>query len=148
MTVELAPTYRDPDSLTNAVAAIAPELILCPILKHRVPEEVWRKWPTVVIHPGPVGDRGPSSLDYAIEDNEPMWGVTALSAVEEMDAGPIWGSRVFGMPTTPVSKAALYNGPVADAALELVNEVVAKAGRPRFHTRATGRDPSTGTSRM
>lgn len=132
VTVELAPTYRDPDSLTNAVAAIAPELILCPFLKHRVPEEVWRKWPTVVIHPGPVGDRGPSSLDYAIEDNEPMWGVTALSAVEEMDAGPIWGSRVFGMPTTPVSKAALYNGPVADAALELVNEVVAKAADPGF----------------
>lgn len=132
VTVELAPTHTGPESLTNAVAAISPELILCPFLKHRVPAEIWRKWPTVVIHPGPVGDRGPSSLDYAIQENEPVWGVTALSTVEEMDAGPVWGSRVFGMPTTPVTKAALYNGPVADAALSLISEVVTKAADPGF----------------
>ena len=45
--------------------------------------------------PGPKGDRGPSSLDWAIMDAEPVWGVTALQAVEEMDAGPIWASRTF-----------------------------------------------------
>ena len=132
VTVELAPTHSNPESLTNAVAAISPELILCPFLKHRVPADVWRKWPTVIIHPGPVGDRGPSSLDYAIQENEPVWGVTALSAVEEMDAGPVWASRTFGMPATPVAKAALYNGPVADAALALIHEVVARAADPAF----------------
>ena len=83
--------------------------------------------------PGPAGDRGPSSLDWAIIDGEPAWGVTALQAVEEMDAGPIWATRTFPLdPAEPPRKSALYNGPVADAAIELVHEVVAKAADPAF----------------
>ena len=70
-----------------------PDLVICPFLRERVPAEVWRACPTIVIHPGPKGDRGPSSLDWAIMDAEPVWGVTALQAVDEMDAGPIWASR-------------------------------------------------------
>lgn len=132
VTVELAPVHSSPETLISAVHAVSPELILCPFLKHRVPAEIWRKWPTVIIHPGPIGDRGPSSLDYAIQEGEPVWGVTALSAVEDMDAGPIWASRIFGMPSTPITKAALYNGPVADAALSCIEEVVAKAADPGF----------------
>ena len=70
----------------------------------------------MIIHPGPVGDRGPSSLDWAITEGAPTWGVTALQAVEEMDAGPIWATRTFPMPAAAPRKSALYNGPVADAA--------------------------------
>ncbi|GAA4923524.1 putative two-component system hydrogenase maturation factor HypX/HoxX [Stackebrandtia albiflava] len=132
VTVELAPVHSTPDSLVAVVHAVSPELILCPFLKHRVPAEIWRKWPTVIVHPGPVGDRGPSSLDYAIQEQEGLWGVTALSAVEEMDAGPVWASRTFPMPEPPTSKAALYNGPVADAAMSCMEEVVAKAADPGF----------------
>ena len=124
--VELAGTFQDPRDLVAAVESAAPDLILCPFLKHRVPEQVWRKYPTVIVHPGPVGDRGPSSLDHAILDERPQWGVTALSAVEEMDAGPVWASNVFDMPTTPISKAALYNSRVADAAMACVDEVLRK----------------------
>jgi putative two-component system hydrogenase maturation factor HypX/HoxX len=97
-----------------------------------VPAEVWRHRRTIIIHPGPVGDRGPSSLDWAISEGLPMWGVTALQAVEEMDAGPIWATRTFGMPATAPRKSALYAGPVADAALECVAEVVTKAADPAF----------------
>ncbi|ADD44146.1 hydrogenase maturation protein [Stackebrandtia nassauensis] len=132
VTVELAPAYDSPDALTAMIHAAAPDLILCPFLKHRVPAQVWQKWPTVIIHPGPVGDRGPSSLDYAIMDRERQWGVTALSAVEEMDAGPVWASRIFPMPDEPVAKAELYNGPVADAALSCIAEVVDKAADPQY----------------
>jgi len=124
--VELAPTFADDAALTEAVQRSAPDLILCPFLKHRVPASVWRRWPTVVIHPGPVGDRGPSSLDHAILDGREQWGVTALSAVEEMDAGPIWATSVFDLPAVPVAKSALYNGPVADAAMVCVDEVLRK----------------------
>ncbi len=121
--VLLAPVHED-SSLVEAVEAIGPELILCPFLKHRVPEAVWGSYPTVVIHPGPVGDRGPSSLDHATLDGRDRWGVTALSAVEEMDAGPVWATRTFAMPEVPIAKSALYNGPVADAAMDCVAEVV------------------------
>ncbi|GAA3336850.1 enoyl-CoA hydratase-related protein [Amorphoplanes nipponensis] len=118
-------------AVIDGVAAARPELILCPYLKDRVPAKVWRRYRTVIIHPGPVGDRGPSSLDWAITEGAPTWGVTALQAVEEMDAGPIWATRTFPMPAAP-RKSSLYNGPVADAAMECVFEVLAKAADPQF----------------
>ncbi|MFC7531467.1 hydrogenase maturation protein [Actinoplanes sp. GCM10030250] len=118
--------------IVDGVHAAAPDLIICPFLKDRVPAQVWQRWRTIIIHPGPVGDRGPSSLDWAISDGVPNWGVTALQAVEELDAGPIWASRTFPMPATPPRKSALYTGPVSDAALECVFEVVAKAEDPAF----------------
>lgn len=123
---------HDEAAIRKAVETTRPELVLCPFLKERVPEDVWRGHRVVVIHPGPLGDRGPSSIDWAITDAEPVWGVTALQAVEEMDAGPIWGHRTFPMPAEPPRKSAVYNGPVADAALELAREVVAKAQDPSF----------------
>ncbi len=132
VTVELAPVYDTPEKLTAMVHASAPEIILCPFLKHKVPAEVWGKWPTIIIHPGPIGDRGPSSLDYAIMDGNRQWGVTALSAVEDMDAGPVWASRIFPMPAEPISKAALYNSAVADAAMSCIEEVIEKAADPQF----------------
>jgi putative two-component system hydrogenase maturation factor HypX/HoxX len=116
----------------EGIRAADPELIICPFLTDRVPAQVWQHWRTVIIHPGPVGDRGPSSLDWAITEGARTWGVTALQAAEEMDAGPIWATRTFALPGVPARKAALANGPVADAAMECVLEVVAKAGDPSF----------------
>lgn len=86
---------------------------------------MWRRWTTVIVHPGPVGDRGPSSLDHAILERRPRWGVTALSAVEEMDAGPIWATAGFDLPPA-ITKSALYNSRVADAAMECVAQTVRK----------------------
>jgi putative two-component system hydrogenase maturation factor HypX/HoxX len=118
--------------MISGVRGADPELIICPFLKDRVPAEIWQHRRTVIIHPGPVGDRGPSSLDWAIAEGSRIWGVTALQAVEEMDAGPIWATRTFPVPAAPPRKSSLYNGPVADAAMECVFEVVAKAQDPAF----------------
>lgn len=122
----------DPEAVFTAARSFGPDLIVCPFLKERVPERVWRTWRTIIIHPGPVGDRGPSSLDHAIADGAPRWGVTALQAVDELDAGPIWATATFPMPAEPPRKTELYTGPVADAAVECVREVVAKAADPAF----------------
>ena len=118
-----------------AIAEFEPSLVICPFLKDRVPAEVWQRYRTIIIHPGPPGDRGPSSLDWAITDGETSWGVTALQAVEEMDAGPIWGYRTFPLPANPPRKSSLYNGAVTQAAIELVHEVVAKAADRAFRPR-------------
>ncbi|WP_328465214.1 enoyl-CoA hydratase-related protein [Actinoplanes sp. NBC_00393] len=118
--------------IVDGVHAARPDLILCPYLKDRVPAQVWQHWRTIILHPGPVGDRGPSSLDWAISEGLPAWGVTALQAVEELDAGPIWATRTFPLPAAPPRKSALYTGPVSDAMLECVFEVVAKAADPMF----------------
>ena len=100
----------DPEAAIGAAAALEPDVILCPFIKERVPAEIWQRYRTIIIHPGPPGDRGPSSLDWAISAAEPSWGVTALQAVEEMDAGPIWGYRTFTLPADPPRKSSLYNG--------------------------------------
>ena len=50
-----------------AVAVQRPDLIVCPFLKRLIPESVWSRHRCLIVHPGPVGDRGPSSLDWAIE---------------------------------------------------------------------------------
>ena len=118
----------DADAVRAAVIAMDPDLVICPFLRERVPSEVWTTWPTIVLHPGPEGDRGPSSLDWALMEAESVWGVTALQAVDEMDAGPIWGTRTF--PVGAPRKSELYNGAVTDAGLQLVHEVVTKAADP------------------
>ncbi|HEX5740778.1 MAG TPA: enoyl-CoA hydratase-related protein, partial [Pilimelia sp.] len=119
-------------AIAGGVAASNPDLVLCPYLKERVPTQVWQRWRTVILHPGPVGDRGPSSLDWALLEGATRWGVTALGAIDELDAGPIWAHRTFDLPDPPVRKSALYNGPVADAAVACAREVVAKAADPAF----------------
>jgi putative two-component system protein, hydrogenase maturation factor HypX/HoxX len=122
----------DEGTIRADVRTIDPELIVCPFLRHRVPDDVWRRYRTIIVHPGPPGDRGPSSLDWAISQAHSRWGVTAIQAVEEMDAGPIWASRAFAMPATTPRKSEVYNGPVADAAVSLVSEVVDLASDPTF----------------
>lgn len=125
-----------PSAIVAAVKAEDPDLIICPFLKQRVPDEVWRSRRTVILHPGPPGDRGPSSLDWAIMDAAPRWGVTAIQATDVLDGGPIWGSRIFAMPEgLPPRKSTLYNGEVADAAVSLAREVVVKATDPAFRAR-------------
>ncbi|WP_040701116.1 enoyl-CoA hydratase-related protein [Nocardia vinacea] len=115
-------------------AAVAPadfDLIICPYLKYAVPEHITSRWTTLTIHPGPVGDRGPHSLDWAITNAEPRWGVTALTAVFEMDAGPVWAFRTFPLPRG-FTKSAIYNTVVADAAVECILEASDKASDPRY----------------
>ncbi|HET9168034.1 MAG TPA: hydrogenase maturation protein [Actinospica sp.] len=109
------------------------DLCVAPMLTTAIPEDVWRALPCLIVHPGPAGDRGPASLDWALHLGERTWGVTVLQAVAEMDAGPIWATAGFRIPEG-VSKSALYRGELADAASAAVHEAVRRfaAGlRPR-----------------
>jgi putative two-component system hydrogenase maturation factor HypX/HoxX len=121
VTVELA---TSPGAMREAAVLVDPDVIICPFLRERVPTAVWQHWPTVIVHPGPEGDRGPSSLDWAIAEGATEWGVTALAAAEELDSGAIWSTRTFALPAGPVRKSALYSGPVADAAVAVVRETL------------------------
>ncbi|WP_405777178.1 enoyl-CoA hydratase-related protein [Streptomyces sp. NBC_01538] len=108
-----------PDSpLPEAVRRHAPQLIVAPMLKTAIPEEVWTAYTCLVVHPGPVGDRGPSSLDWAIHEGVEEWGVTVLQADAEMDGGDVWASVSCRIPQVP--KSELYRGEIADAAIEAV----------------------------
>lgn len=129
VTVELAVS---PAVMREAAVLVDPDVIVCPFLKERVPAAVWQHWPTIIVHPGPEGDRGPSALDWAIADGAREWGVTALSAVEEMDAGDVWATRTFPVPAGIPRKSALYAGPVADAAVVVVRQTLERIADLEF----------------
>ncbi|HJV25083.1 MAG TPA: hydrogenase maturation protein [Aromatoleum sp.] len=106
----------------EAVALFRPDLILAPFLKRAVPESIWSRHLTLIVHPGIVGDRGPSALDWAIMNGEGEWGVTVLQAEAEMDAGPVWASVTF--PMRDGTKASLYRNEVTAAALQAVRTAI------------------------
>jgi putative two-component system protein, hydrogenase maturation factor HypX/HoxX len=107
------------DAVTvEAVALFKPDLVLAPFLKRAIPEAVWRHTLCLVVHPGIVGDRGPSALDWAIANGESEWGVTVIQAEAEMDAGPVWASATFAM--RAASKSSLYRREVTEAASRAV----------------------------
>ena len=81
----------------QAVELYQPALIIAPFLKRAIPEKVWQETTCFIVHPGIIGDRGPSALDWAIMQECQDWGVTILQANAEMDAGDIWASEMFPM---------------------------------------------------
>jgi len=111
---------KNSEDITAGVRAAQPDLILCPFLVDRVPEQVWSNWRTVVLRPGP--------LDRAIVDGAGSWGVSAVQAGGDQ----VWAGRTFAMPAAPPRKGSLYNGPVSDAAMECLFETVEKATDPEF----------------
>lgn len=115
-----------PEDMIAAVSKEAPDLIIAPMLKIAIPKEVWLRHLSLIVHPGVRGDRGPSSLDWAIANNEKIWGVSILEAAEDFDAGAIWASEEFVMPEDPPAKSSLYRGPVTEAALRGVLAALAR----------------------
>ncbi|EPS35213.1 hypothetical protein H072_11408 [Dactylellina haptotyla CBS 200.50] len=138
---EVTIEYALSDALMTTATQLAnPDLIICPFLTTRVPKEVYGKYLTLIIHPGPAGDAGPSALDWLLmgddgsEENvekllenldgeckpgRPHWGVTILQAIEVFDAGPVWAWEQFPIDIDQVglTKSELYRGPVSRAAI-------------------------------
>ncbi|TKY86703.1 hypothetical protein EX895_004343 [Sporisorium graminicola] len=152
VTVEYA---LSPEVMLEAAELAQPDLIICPFLTKRVPPKVYNTWMTLIVHPGPPGDAGPSAIDWCLigdmgelEDADQQlalidakhtaknarstmrshWGVTVLQAIEAFDAGPVWAFDQFelGESNAAMSKSDLYRGPVTRAA---VNAVLAAVDR-------------------
>lgn len=63
------------DAVTlEAVELAQPDIIIAPFLKRAIPEAVWKNHTCLVVHPGPVGDRGPAALDWAVMNGAESWG--------------------------------------------------------------------------
>lgn len=114
------------EAMIAAASNDVPDLIIAPMLKIAVPKEVLSRYLCLIVHPGIRGDRGPSSLDWAIANHEKVWGVTIIEAADEFDAGPIWASHEFTIETNPPSKSSLYRGHVTEAAVRGILEAVAR----------------------
>lgn len=53
-------------AMRDGVSAFSPDLIVCPTLMKAIPEDIYKKIKCLIVHPGIRGDRGPSSIDWAI----------------------------------------------------------------------------------
>jgi putative two-component system hydrogenase maturation factor HypX/HoxX len=143
---ELSVEFDINDAITGeAVALFRPDLVLSPFLKRPIAETVWRHHLCWIVHPGPRGDRGPSSLDWAVLQAAPEWGVTVLQAEREMDAGPVWASVNF--PLRAAAKGSLYRREVSEAAVTAVLEALDNLARPGFVPLPLATHPGSGELR-
>jgi putative two-component system hydrogenase maturation factor HypX/HoxX len=123
----------DPPLLREQISRFQPDLIVCPFLTHRIPDDIWQNHRCLIVHPGIEGDRGPSSLDWAISGDRSYWGVTLLQADAEMDAGDIWGTAEF--PLRDAGKTSIYKREVSEAAVRLIKQAITNAATPGFKPR-------------
>ena len=139
------------DIMLQAVGLFRPDLVLCPFLTCRVPKQIYTNLLTLIIHPGPPGDAGPSALDWllmgddgSIDDaatalkalnsrdfgpGRSHWGVTVLEAIEDFDAGPVWAFEQFpiDIDQAGLTKSELYRGPVTRAAVTATRCAISRA---------------------
>ncbi|HEX3210509.1 MAG TPA: enoyl-CoA hydratase-related protein, partial [Geminicoccaceae bacterium] len=118
------------DGMRAAAGQFRPDLILCPMLAQVIPSDLWQEYPCLILHPGIIGDRGGNSLDWAILDQEPDWGVTVVEAAEQVDSGPIWASARCRL--RPASKSSLYRDEIAAAAMQAMMVAVQRFERALF----------------
>lgn len=119
VSVELA---LDEDAMRHGIDLFKPDLIICPFLKCKLPDDICENNVCVNIHPGIKGDRGPSSLDWAIMEGVDTWGVTAIQMGPEWDVGDIWASSTFEVNRS--SKASIYRHQVTNAAIGVILEAI------------------------
>lgn len=128
-------------ALKEAAKSYNPDIIIAPFLKMYIPEEVWSKYTCIIVHPGIEGDRGPSSLDWAILNDEKEWGVTLLQANGALDGGDIWATCNFKMEDK--SKSYIYRHQTADAAMKCLLETLEKFQSKDFVPRKLDYNAST-----
>ncbi|KAF2173490.1 hypothetical protein M409DRAFT_61873 [Zasmidium cellare ATCC 36951] len=138
------------DLMISAVALFGPDLVICPFLTTLVPKAIYEQYLTLIIHPGPPGDVGPSALDWVLlgddgtvdDSNELLkkldreearpgrshWGITVLQAIEEFDAGPVWAFEQFeiDIDQPSLTKSELYRTGITQSA---VNATIAAIAR-------------------
>ncbi|KAM3557549.1 hypothetical protein ARSEF4850_005025 [Beauveria asiatica] len=132
--------------MIEAAELVKPHVIICPFLTTFVPAQVYNNYLTLIVHPGPPGDAGPSALDWLLmgddgtepdskklvqrkslsEQGRPYWGVTVVQATAEFDMGPVWAFEQFAVDIDQphITKSSLYRGPVTRAAITAVLKAV------------------------
>nr|XP_018260551.1 methionyl-tRNA formyltransferase [Kwoniella dejecticola CBS 10117]OBR82709.1 methionyl-tRNA formyltransferase [Kwoniella dejecticola CBS 10117] len=132
VSIQLATSDED---MLNAAEGWDADIVLCPFLTKKLPESIYSRWITLVVHPGPPGDAGPSSLDWvlmgddgsiadssealdvllnkSIVDRGPTqrshWGTICFQANEELDGGAVWAWEQYALPPIgSITKAGLY----------------------------------------
>ncbi|KAM7183191.1 ClpP/crotonase [Rhypophila sp. PSN 637] len=109
-------------TMVEAATLFQPDLIICPFLTARVPQEIYQQFFTLIIHPGPPGDAGPSALDWLLigdDGSETDPENLLITQPLKFDAGPVWAFEQFPVDIDDLrlTKSTLYRGPVTQAAV-------------------------------
>jgi putative two-component system hydrogenase maturation factor HypX/HoxX len=131
--------------MIDEVKQFNPNIIICPFLKKFVPKEIFNIYPTFILHPGIIGDKGAYSIDNALRENKTLWGVVILKANDNFDGGDIYSSVDFDLRDT--TKASIYRNEVKIASVKvleiLLNNLIKKDFIPQkqpnapMHTQLT-----------
>lgn len=105
-----------------AVDEHRPQLIVCPFLQTLIPESIWSAYRCLIVHPGPWGDRGPSSLDWSIGPGCPEGGVTVIEASGGAHAGTVWATR--DLRVREMGRSSLYRYEMRRCAIEALVEAI------------------------
>ncbi|EDV25997.1 Hydrogenase maturation factor HoxX [Trichoplax sp. H2] len=117
-----------PDTMIECAERENPDIIICPFLTKRIPPQLYdepsaRSTPCWIVHPGIVGDRGIHSIDWALHDQLPEWGVTVLQAADEIDAGDVSSTATFPI-KRQATKSSLYQNEIVQAAVRALLQAV------------------------
>ncbi|WP_116066212.1 enoyl-CoA hydratase-related protein [Asanoa ferruginea] len=96
----------DGAAMVDAAARYGPDLIFAPTLTAKVPEELFGR--VAINHPGRMGDRGASSIDWGRFRRETFGGTTLLLAADGWDTGDIVHTTTFRYPDGPATKSWIY----------------------------------------
>lgn len=110
----------DEKQMIKEISAFEPELILAPFLKAFIPSKIYENYNTYIFHPGPIGDRGPNSLEYALLSYTKEWGIVIFRANELYDGGEISAFSNFEVRDT--YKASLYRQEVITSSLKALDD--------------------------
>ncbi len=116
--------------MIDEVNRFEPDIILSPYLKKFVPSAIYDKYPTFILHPGILGDRGAYSLDNALREEKEEWGVVYLRANSEFDGGAIYAESFFKMRES--YKASLYRNEVNTTSLKALQILLQNVKNKKF----------------
>ena len=118
-------------SMIAADRQYAPDILFAPTLTSRVPAALLGR--VVINHPGRIGDRGASSIDWGRYRREPFGGTTLLLAAEGWDTGDVVYTATYAYPDEPATKSWIYSNLNRAAMLRGLEQVTAgslPAARP------------------
>ena len=56
--------------MIDEVRQFNPDIVICPFLKKFVPKQIFTTYPTFILHPGIIGDKGAYSIDNALKNDK------------------------------------------------------------------------------
>ena len=62
--------FENTEQVLESIGSRPKDIIICPFLTKRIPIEIYGNVPCIIVHPGIEGDRGMSSIDWALLAND------------------------------------------------------------------------------